>query len=414
MSQTNSCLPWHDLRKLNRSLDTASDAQIAKVVAAVDALGARGMADEMIAPLRPRLALLRPPRPLRFCRLMFMPLDPLIVSGANWRPDSPTIPRPALLPLAETARAGMAAEAATMDAMIQDVAADDGESVRGAGFKLWPAAARALAEATQPPAGWATTALSADDFAVLARRVASLLEATEKLHTLFAVADIGVSLGADALLPLMQPALEQPADTLAMLMALVLARLPEAREPTILVARAIGQQHEAPMENALERALLVLLERMETHGGVEALILGSSLSQSGGEVRRIGQLLGALRDRIEPLSRLTAIEERADTSCRLRFATALEMEFAAALRDATALPDRAALSRLEGAARGLLGLEQQARRFGSRDAYDALLRRAAEMVKAPRCAQNLRPIDQVRLVEILMGPDEALELLETA
>lgn len=414
MPQTDSCLPWHDLRKLNRSLDRASDEQIAKVVAAVDALGARGIADEMIAPLRPRLARLRPRRPLRFCRLMFMPLDPLIVSGANWRADSPTIPRPALLPLAEAARVGMATEAATVDALIRHLAADEGESVRSVGFRLWPAAARALAEATQAPAGWTTTTLSVDTFAILARRVASLLEATETLHALFAAADIGVSLGPEVVLPLMQSALAQPADTLAMLLALVLARLPEAREPLILAARMIGQQHEAPTEIAIERALLVLMDRMESHGGIEALILGSSLSQVGAEVRRIGQLLGVLRNRIEPLSRLTDIEARVDTSCRLRFATALEMEFVAALRDATALPDRVALSRLEGAARGLLDLEQQARQFGSRDAYDALLRQATEMVKATGGEQTLRLIDQVRLVEILMGPEEALALLETA
>jgi hypothetical protein len=308
----------------------------------------------------------------------------------------------------------MAAEAAAIDALIQDVAAHEGESVRNAGFRLWPAAARALARATEPPAGWSTTALSADDFSVLACRVAALLDATEKLYGLFAAADIGESLGPESLLRLVQSALAAPADTLAGLIALVLARLPEARDPLIAAAGMIGPQHAAPIEIAIERALLVLMDRMETHGGVEALILGSSLSEAGGQVRRIAQLLDLLRDRIEPLSRLTAIEERVGTSCRLRFATALEMEFAAALNDAAALPDRAALSRVEGAARGLLDLEQQARLIGNHDAYDALLRRAAEMVNLTDGERTLRLIDRVRLVEILAGPEEALDMLEQA
>jgi hypothetical protein len=307
----------------------------------------------------------------------------------------------------------MAAEASAIDVLIQDLAAHEGESVRSAGFRLWPAAARALGEAKQPPASWTATALPADDFVVLARRVATLLEETDKLHAIFAAADIGVSLSPESLLLLVRSALTQPAETLAMLVTLVLAYLPEARDLLIRAAGMIGPQHEAPMENAIERALLVLMERMEAQSGVEMLVLGSNLTQASNEVRRIGQLISALRERIEPLSRLAAIEERLDASCRLRFATALEVEFAAALRDAAAVPDRVALSHLETAARGLQDLEQQARQIGSPDAYDTLLHQAAEMVKTTGGGQALRLIDQVRLVEILMGPEEALDMLDT-
>ena len=53
-----------EIRSLNRHLVSAQDVKILKVVAMVDALPARGDADSLIAPLRPRLAQLRPRRPL--------------------------------------------------------------------------------------------------------------------------------------------------------------------------------------------------------------------------------------------------------------------------------------------------------------------------------------------------------------
>ena len=96
-----------DVRELQRRLVRAHEAQIKRVVAMVDALPERGAADELIAPLRPRLAQLRPARPLRFCRLLFLPADPLIVPAPQWRPTSLTIPRTALDPLAVSVRDAM-------------------------------------------------------------------------------------------------------------------------------------------------------------------------------------------------------------------------------------------------------------------------------------------------------------------
>src|SRR5580704_264145 len=88
------------IREVARGLAAARDEQILKAVAMVDAMPDRGAADQLIAPLRKRLAHLRPPRPLRFARLLFLPLDPLIVPAARWRIEQPTIPRSAIPSLA--------------------------------------------------------------------------------------------------------------------------------------------------------------------------------------------------------------------------------------------------------------------------------------------------------------------------
>jgi hypothetical protein len=60
MDQT---VPHQELRMLGRSLTAARDEQLMRVVATVDALEKRGVADHIVAPLRPRLSELRPPRP---------------------------------------------------------------------------------------------------------------------------------------------------------------------------------------------------------------------------------------------------------------------------------------------------------------------------------------------------------------
>lgn len=82
-----------EIRALHRHLVSAQDTQILKVVAMVDALPQRGQADSLIAPLRSRLAQLRPSRPLGAMRLLFVPLDPVLTQPAQWRRGNLSIPR---------------------------------------------------------------------------------------------------------------------------------------------------------------------------------------------------------------------------------------------------------------------------------------------------------------------------------
>ena len=51
-----------ELRQLKRELLAADDQRVRRLVALVDRISVRGEADSLIAPLRPRLAMLRPPR----------------------------------------------------------------------------------------------------------------------------------------------------------------------------------------------------------------------------------------------------------------------------------------------------------------------------------------------------------------
>jgi len=129
------------IREVSRDLAGARDEQILKVVAMVDAMPHRGAADQLIAPLRGRLAQLRPPRPLRFARLLFLPLDPLIVPAPRWRPDHGTIPRSAIPSLAAAVATDLGSVGRKVAAMIEGHTTQNREVVGAAGALLWRPAA---------------------------------------------------------------------------------------------------------------------------------------------------------------------------------------------------------------------------------------------------------------------------------
>src|SRR5271154_5358190 len=146
------------IREVSRGLADARDEQILKVVAMVDAMPDRGAADQLIAPLRGRLAQLRPPRPLRFARLLFMPLDPLIVPAPRWRAEQSTIPRSAIPSLAAAVATGLGPVGQKGAAVIEGRTTWDADVIAAAGARLWQPAAELLADAKQPP-DWEATGL---------------------------------------------------------------------------------------------------------------------------------------------------------------------------------------------------------------------------------------------------------------
>src|ERR1035438_9681196 len=89
-----------ELRDLRRGLAAVTDPQLVQVIALIDRMADRGAADALVEPLRARLGQIKPPRPLRFSRLLFLPLDPVIVPAAGFRAGTPTVPRTAVAPFA--------------------------------------------------------------------------------------------------------------------------------------------------------------------------------------------------------------------------------------------------------------------------------------------------------------------------
>ena len=187
------------LRHLQRALLTTSDEQLARIVGVLDNLEGRGGTDALIAPMRCRLAQLRPARPLTFARLLFTPIDPLLVPGPVWTRGGLGVPRTALLPVAAQVRAELGGQADAVDAMIRGGRADDADLVRRAGTLLWPAAAAVL-DRVGPPTDWLeATGLGAAEYATIARCTASVLSEAVWIHATLRVSAEGLSPDAEEL-----------------------------------------------------------------------------------------------------------------------------------------------------------------------------------------------------------------------
>jgi hypothetical protein len=397
---------------LTRAVIGASDPQVLRIVAAVDVMIRRGPADFLIVPLRPRLAVLRPPRPLRFARLMFHPLDLLIVRAARWRGGQQLIPRNAIRPMAEHVRLAMGAAAVAIGAGIAGRSTADVDVISGFGGTLWPRVAAILADAAVPD-GWGETGLGIANYRTLADAVAALLAEAVTLDGLRLDAAFGlVPAKPDAIAAMLGRVGQASRAALAMIIAVLLDRLPEAAD--LLVAARCGLQ-DSVIWDATDKAAELLLRRLEQQDGIEARIAAGSLADAGLAAARIGRLLkhlGLANADDRRRERLGTARRHLAAACNARFVAGLQEELLAPLsRIGVASTETAAL---EAAARGLRVLETESRAMGNGSTYDLLLSKATEAISADSMRGRLSQMEQLRLVEILAGSDAALAMLDQA
>ena len=401
------------VRALTRQIADAGDPQIMRIVATIDAMFSRGPADNLIAPLRQRLAQLRPPRPLRFARLLFHPLDPLIVPAVRWRPGNGTIPRTALMPVADYVQRIMGAAATSIEAAIAGQTNANTGLIARLGRWLWPAADEPLS-AIDVPMEWQKTQLGDPAYRKLAPIIAALLAQAPAL-------DLLCERTANGLLPpdpesvtaiLMSVRGKCPV-ALPMIMTLLLTRLPKSMA---VVDRMRGGPDDSTFHAALEQATDRILGLLIEDDGTEARLATGSLADAGAAVGQIASLLTQLESTdVSPERRrqLVAVRQRLDIGCQARFVSGLEDDLLMPLQALGSPSDATDITSLEAAARGLRVLEHEGRRIGSGALYDLMLEKASEAIKGTAMRDRLTGADQVRLVEILSGPDAALSLLSS-
>jgi hypothetical protein len=180
-----------EVRALRQDLRAADDEKIRRVIAILDEVADPRVNQAILDPLRARLGPLNLVRPLRFSRLLFIPLGPLIVPAAQWRPDEPSVPRTALAPLARIVRAGLGSEAIFIDRTIAGRGTDATQAITLAGEALWPRAADILAVAPAPE-DWPETGLPLKVYQPLARAISAVLRRGPPLHLLRRDHDVGV------------------------------------------------------------------------------------------------------------------------------------------------------------------------------------------------------------------------------
>ncbi|MDE2515443.1 MAG: hypothetical protein KGL12_05415 [Rhodospirillales bacterium] len=424
--------------RLARSLADSSDRKIGAIVGLIDAMADRGAADALIAPLRARMAPLRLSRPLRFSRLVFLPLDPLIVAGPDWRPGMARLPRHAILPLSQAVHRGLGEDAAVIEARIAGRSSLDHAMIGDLAPQLWPRAGeilRAIAAAADGgseatggrngadpaiAATWAAAGLPADMLGPLAAGVAAILAEAPLLAVLERDAAHGIAMQDDAVQALLGRAAAWRASPYAgpawrFLMAALLARLPLA-DALLRLGTGTAEQPVPPaLYAAIAAALEEALAALERGADGPEEIAGADLAEAGNAARRIAALLDTLAAAGPGTARgqrAEALRQRLDGCCRARFAVALDHDVLPRLASPPGAQDVAACASLEQALRDLRRLEGIGRRFGGAALYDTLLREAAALAASGTAPEGLA--DRVRRVELLAGPEEAMAVLDAA
>ncbi len=401
------------IRAISRTLMEAADERVLQVVRMIDAMAERGIADEMIAAVRPRLARLRPARPLTLDRLLFTIFDPIIVPAPRWRPGAAALPRTVLRSLAATIRAGLGEDARAIEVMVKGHSLNDRVVALRAGGELWPRAGEIMF-AAPTPVEWETTGLNIALYPVMARMVGTLLTEAVALETLPGGA--GLDPDPQAASALLARIGARNPEALPVAIVLMVTRAPTLVASIAQTAAATLVGSDVTLRPALDQAIETLTAQLEQDGAVEERILSVSLADVGATVRRVSKLLQQLGDDSAPAprrERIKAIQRQLDTSCRSRFAEGLTTDLIAPLRSSLGAAGDDPMERLEEAARGLRALETEARGVGGGETYDKLLRQAAEIVRQTPGADVIGRADRVRLVEILAGPEAALAMLET-
>ncbi len=260
--------PLGGMQALQPGLLEADDLKIRRVLAVVDNVADPAINKALLETLRPRLATLRPVRPLRLTRLLFIPLDPLTVPMRGWRPGDATVPRPVLAPIAKIVRSGLGDLAPVIDGIIAGHRADAAQAITQAGELLWPRAAAILAGAT-PPADWVDTGLPPAAYKPLAASVAAVLRRAPQLRCLaLDEQQGGLAMDDTAVADILSGIMNEPVAACAMIARLILVQSPQALPVLGCIAAPAGPRTKKPRcERAVDSAVAAVLTRWSATPG---------------------------------------------------------------------------------------------------------------------------------------------------
>ena len=384
-----------DMRAVRRELAGADDARVLEVLRYVDKLADRGQADALLAPLRDRLRRLRPPRPLRFNRLLCKPLDAVLQDPRAWRPATPHIPRSVIDVLVSLVRAAAPDATRAAEAIIEDSTQPETMRILQAGQQIWPAAADCL-RAAPVPAHWASTALPPATFRPIALASAVCWAAALPLLRL---ADPGVTAaelnqGAAALLN------EAEADGAVPWGALLLTLLHQFPQAEDVLHAATAMRADRAMRQIGEACLEASWQWVEqgTVGPGPADPAEAAL-----ELRQQNTLLEHIGRDPKHHRRAAGLQAALRAASTDRLATAVQERLLAPLQVQGAIQpqDDASITALEDDARGLRQFEGEIRRLTKGAHQDLGLNSAIAAINA---RGDIPAIDRARLLEILLGP----------
>lgn len=138
---------------LGQDLPSASDDQLLRIVGLIDTLERRGAVDRLLDPVRHRLQLLRPPRPLTLRRVLALPFEDLLVPAQDMWPGRRRFSRAHIAGFLNHMQAALPKDVvAQLSACARGHTMAAAEVVLKIGAVLWPAAAAVLATEKGGPA----------------------------------------------------------------------------------------------------------------------------------------------------------------------------------------------------------------------------------------------------------------------
>jgi hypothetical protein len=404
------------MRDVHQEMHHVDDQQIIRITALVDEASDATINQFVLEPFRHRLAALKPVRPPRFSRFLFIPLDPVIVSAQHWKLGDPAIPRTVLVSISKTLRSNLGGEANVFDRLLARHKADMTLAITLAGDVIWPRGAELL---VMVPAtvGLASPGLAESVYPPLARSIAAVLRRAPQLRRLARGGRPGVAAADDcSVSAILQGVANETAESRSMITRLILLQAPRAA-PALrrFLAASQDRAERTALHNAMAHGIEQVLAGMESTPEFTREIGHASLARAADEVRRLSLVLQQIEDGGgKDLSRLNAIRRDLDQACRTRFAEGVQSGLVAPLAAASGSVDSAGQVRLESCTRDLRTLEMAARKVGDAASYDCLLRQASDVVLTAAQAGTLSSVRKIRLIEILSGPEEAEALYRQA
>ena len=401
-------------RAICSQLGSADDDKIGKIMGVVNRLGNAEINRTLLDPLRGRLASLRPSRPLRLSRLLFVPLDPLIVPPRNWRPDQSRLPRPALLPLTALVEERLGPQAAAISAAIEGKTTNDGDLITQVGETLWPLAASVFAGAQAAPGG-SDPGVPASVFPPLAAALSTVLREASHIRRLCLRARTGLTEDDAALtISIMANLAGEPPEGAAMVTQLILLQVPQAAH--ILrqhVAASRNAADSVALHKAMARGIDESLTYLERDAELAKRIEEEPVAEVADRVRTIALFLKGLDDSSAGLphrARIRALREDLGKASQVCFHKHLNEDIERPLTAGQRMLAADEQRRLEAHARDIRALETVARHLGDAEPFDRHLLQTADKGRAALASGTITPIRACRLVEILSGPDAAAAL----
>ena len=403
------------VRALSKEFRNASDEKILKVTRMIDLLPERGEADALLEPVRARLASLRPARRMNRTRLLFTPFDPVMVSGAAWRPGDLSIPRSILAPVAALIFSSGDDIPSIPPALDEG---DEAELTR-VGTPLWQAAAARLATIAIPK-DWETpdwqkqNGLTVPMVMPLIPVLRLVLDQAVAIRTLPPRQHPGCE---PALTAMLSGAIRVGPLGWGIMLRLLFDIAAPDQVARLALAMARGSRFCTTLQGGLDGAIEELLGQME-----------APQASQPAEPLDPGALLGRLHliDRIEELRklenrpaeeqrRISRLRQELATENRAAFEQALqaglvELERPAAGAAPTTMSTDAVLA-IEAEARQLRTFALAASRLGHAEEYDRLLEQAAARYARNGARSGMTRADRMRVTELLVGSEKAIQVL---